>query len=47
MSEIEKFQNEEKLYAEEIVRQLGVPIIVSTGANDIERFIEWIKIGGY
>lgn len=47
MSEIEKFQNEEKLYAEEIARQLGVPIIVSAGANDIERVIEWIKIGGY
>ena len=44
--EVSKFQNEEQLYAEEIAKQLGVPIIVSEGANDIERVIEWIKTGG-
>lgn len=46
ISEVSEFQNEEQLYAEEIAKQLGVPIIVSEGANDIERVIEWIKTGG-
>lgn len=45
-SEIETFQSEEKSYAEEISAQLNIPFIVSTGADDLPRVINWIDKGG-
>ncbi len=46
ISEITEFQNEERLYAEKVAKQLEVPITASEGANDMERVIKWIKTGG-
>lgn len=43
--EIEAFQNAEKKYAEEIAEQLGIPLIVSDGAEDLERVIKLIGSG--
>lgn len=45
-SEIAAFQKEEQTYAEEISNDLGIPLIVSTGANDLQRVIDWIQAGG-
>ena len=44
--EIETFQREEKAYAEEIAASLKIPLIVSHGASDLQRIIEWIRSGG-
>lgn len=44
---IHSFQTEEKLYAEEIASTLGVPLVISKGANDLNRLTmllqKWIK----
>lgn len=46
LKEITAFQNEEKAYATEVSDQLKIPLIVSNGADDIQRVIEWLKTGG-
>ena len=45
-ADIESFQREEKIYAEEIAKKLGVPLIVSTGSSDLENVIQKIRQGG-
>ena len=45
-SDIDSFQREEKIYAEEIAKKLGVPLIVSTGSSDLENVIQKIRRGG-
>ena len=40
---IERFQKEEKIYATEISKSLGIPLIVSNGASDIDRVIGLLK----
>lgn len=45
-SEIQAFQDEERQYAEEISDWLNVPLIVSKGANDLERVIKLIEKKG-
>ena len=45
-ADIESFQREEKIYAEEIAKKLGVPLIVSTGSSDFEKIIQKIRQGG-
>lgn len=40
---IESFQKEEKIYATEISKSLGIPLIVSNGASDIDRVIGLLK----
>ena len=45
-ADIESFQREEKIYAEEIAIKLGVPLIVSTGSSDLEKVIQKIRQGG-
>lgn len=44
--EITAFQSEEKAYAAEISDQLKIPFMVSNGADDIQRVIDWVKAGG-
>lgn len=38
-ADIESFQRKEKIYAEEIAKKLGVPLIVSTGSSDLGNVI--------
>lgn len=45
-SEIQAFQEEERRYAEEISDWLNVPLIVSKGANDLERVVKLIEKKG-
>ena len=45
-ADIESFQREEKIYAEEIAKKLGVPLIVSTGSSDLGNVIQKIRQGG-
>jgi len=47
VSEIKAFQEEEKRYAKEITEQLNIPLVVSYGAEDINRILDYIKAGGY
>ena len=45
-ADIESFQREENIYAEEIAKKLGVPLIVSTGSSDLGNVIQKIRQGG-
>lgn len=45
-SEIQAFQDEEQQYAKEIAGWLNVPLIVSKGADDLERIIKLIEKKG-
>ena len=45
MNDIKAFQDAEKAYAKEISDQLGIPLIISSGSDDIQRIIEWVKKG--
>lgn len=45
INDIKAFQDAEKDYAAEISDQLGIPLIISNGSDDIQRIIEWVKEG--
>lgn len=45
ISDISAFQEEEKKYAEEIAEKLGIPLVVSHGADDFNRIVEFIRGG--
>lgn len=45
-ADIESFQREEKIYAEEIAKKLGVPLVVYT-CDETRKFIEWLNSEGY
>ena len=45
INDIKAFQDAEKAYAKEISDQLGIPLIVSSGSDDIPHIIEWVKEG--
>lgn len=47
INKIQEFQNEEKTYAAEISQILNIPFIISNGAKDLGKIIEFIKLGGY
>lgn len=42
-SDIKAFQDEEVKYAEEVAELLQVPLKISTGSNDIENTVEFIR----
>lgn len=46
LAEIEAFQDEEKAYSKEISVNLNIPLMVSSGADDLQRVIDWINDGG-
>ena len=46
-SDISAFQEEEKKYAEEIAEKVGIPLVVSHGADDLNRIVEFIRGGLY
>lgn len=46
VSDIKAFQEAEKEYAEEIAEQLSIPLVISHGADDLNRIVEIIKEGG-
>lgn len=45
-TDIDMFQAEEARYAREISKQLNTPLEISSGAEDEQRVIDWIKAGG-
>lgn len=45
ITDIKAFQDAEKAYAKEISNQLGTPLIISNGSDDIQHIIEWVKEG--
>lgn len=47
INEIQKFQNAEENYAAEISQTLDIPFVISNGAKDLGKIIEFIKLGGH
>ena len=45
ITDIKAFQDAEKTYAKEISNQLGIPLMISNGSDDIQHIIEWVKEG--
>lgn len=43
VAEIKLFQEEEKLYAEEIAEQFNIPLAISQGAKDLDRIADFVK----
>lgn len=45
INDIKAFQDAERVYAKEISDQLEIPLIISSGSDDIQRIIKWVKEG--
>lgn len=45
INDIKAFQDAERVYAKEISDQLEIPLIISSGLDDIQRIIKWVKEG--
>lgn len=45
-ADIDCFQREEMIYAEEVSRKLGIQLLISTGASDLENIMQKIREGG-
>ena len=44
--DIDSFQREEMIYAEEVSRKLGIQLLISTGSSDLENIMQNIREGG-
>ena len=46
-ADVDSFQKEEIIYADEVARELGIQLIVSLGSSDLDGIIQKIREGGY
>lgn len=47
VSEIDAFQEEERIYAKEIAEQLNIPLMVSSGMEGFDEIVDFLKGGIY